>query len=172
MRKQNKWTIAIISALMAISTSTVSVQAADVNNDVSVSQSNENDTANYNKADYFSHNPKIIRVKHATMAYSDANLTNSSRNIKSGEHFLTQQLITSANHAPVLKTTTGLYIPAKTSLVSAVKGYQNPKGYHQVHYTQVKPYGTVGYNLSRGYEGIKTWKVMHRLGTWGGSQLL
>jgi cell wall-associated NlpC family hydrolase len=64
-----------------------------------------------------------------------------------------------------------VFLPAKTSLLAAVKGYQNPKGYHQVHYTQVKPYGTVGYNLYRGYEGIKTWRVMHRLSTWAGHNL-
>lgn len=46
--------------------------------------------------------------------------------------------------------------------------YQNPRRYHQIHYTQIKPYGKVGYNLYRGYEGIKTWKVMHRVGTWYG----
>lgn len=38
-----------------------------------------------------------------------------------------------------------------------------------MQYTQIKPYGKVGYNLSRGYEGIKTWKVMHRVGTWAGT---
>ena len=53
-------------------------------------------------------------------------------------------------------------------MIAKVRGYENPKGYHQIHYTQIKPYGHVGYNLYRGYEGIKTWKVMHRMGTWYG----
>lgn len=46
--------------------------------------------------------------------------------------------------------------------------YQNPKPYHQIHYTQIKPYGPVGYTLKPGFEGIKTWKVMHRMHTWKG----
>lgn len=168
MKKQNKWTIAIVSALMGISFCTTNVQAADANSNVAASQSSSESTAaSYNKADYFSRNPKIVRVKSATTAYTDAELTNSARQVKKGEHFLVQ-LVTPNGQAPVLKTTSGLYLPAKTSLFTAVKGYQNPKGYHQVHYTQVKPYGKVGYNLYRGYEGIKTWKVMHRLGTWQG----
>lgn len=55
-----------------------------------------------------------------------------------------------------------------TSNQATVKNYQNPKRYHQISYTQIKPYGKVGYTLRRGFEGIKTWKVMHRLGTWNG----
>ena len=156
MKKQNKWTIAIVSALIGIGACTTSVQAADTTSDVSTNQSTSATTTSYSKADYFSRNPKIIRVKHSTPAYSDAALTNSVRTARSGEHFLVQSLITPNCKAPVVRTTTGLYLPAKTSLLAAVKGYQNPKGYHQVHYTQVKPYGTVGYNLYRGYEGIKT----------------
>lgn len=160
MKKQNKWTIAIVSALIGIGACTTSVQAADTTSDVSTNQSTSATTTSYSKADYFSRNPKIIRVKHSTPAYSDAALTNSVRTARSGEHFLVQSLITPNCKAPVVRTTTGLYLPAKTSLLAAVKGYQNPKGYHQVHYTQVKPYGTVGYNLYRGYEGIKTWQKL------------
>lgn len=170
MKKQNKWTIAIVSALIGIGACTTSVQAVDTTSDVSTNQSTSA-TTSYSKADYFSRNPKIIRVKHSIPAYSDAALTNSVRTARSGEHFLVQSLITLNCKAPVVRTTTGLYLPAKTSLLAAVKGYQNPKGYHQVHYTQVKPYGTVGYNLYRGYEGIKTWRVMHRLGTWADKHL-
>ena len=168
MRKQSKWTIAIASALIGISVCATSVQAADVNGNVTTSQSSETTSATYNKADYFSRKPQIIRVKHTTTAYKDAGLTNSARKVKSGEHFLVKGLVKPEGQAPVVRTTSGLYLPAKTSLLASVKGYQNPRGYHQVHYTQVKPYGQVGYNLYRGYEGIKTWKVMHRLGTWAG----
>lgn len=39
---------------------------------------------------------------------------------------------------------------AKKSYVSVPKLYQNPKKYHQIHYTRVKPYGQVGYTVSRG----------------------
>lgn len=54
------------------------------------------------------------------------------------------------------------------NVIKQKKYYQNPKQYHQIHYTQIKPYGQVGYNLYRDYEGIKTWKVMQRVGTWTG----
>lgn len=169
MKKQNKWTTALVAALIGVSTCTISVQAAATNSNVAVSQSNsENTVVSYNKADYFASNPKIIRVKRATTAYSDAGLTNFVRKVKSGEYFLVQSLVKSNDQVPVIRTTSGLYLPANTSLLTSIKGYQNPKGYHQVHYSQVKPYGQVGYNLYRGYEGIKTWKVMHRLGTWTG----
>lgn len=173
MRKHNKWALAIVSALLGISACTTSVQAADNNaNSASVTTSQSSSTTSkkvtYNKADYFSSNPKIIRVKHVTTAYKNAALTKGAHSVKAGTHFLTTGIVKSDNQVPVVKTTSGLYIPAKKSLISAVKGYQNPKRYHQVHYTQIKPYGKVGYNLYRGYEGIKTWKVMHRMGTWAG----
>ncbi len=69
MRKQNKWTIALISVLLGVSASTTTVQAADASSDVATSQSNQTTTqtsTSYNKADYFLSNPKIVRVKHAT----------------------------------------------------------------------------------------------------------
>lgn len=93
MRKQSKWTIAIASALIGISVCATSVQAADVNGNVTTSQSSETTSATYNKADYFSRKPQIIRVKHTTTAYKDAGLTNSARKVKSGEHFLVKGLV-------------------------------------------------------------------------------
>lgn len=54
------------------------------------------------------------------------------------------------------------------STQQAQKLYQNPKRYHQIHYSQIKPFDKVGYTLRRGYEGIKTWKVMHKMHTWRG----
>jgi cell wall-associated NlpC family hydrolase len=45
--------------------------------------------------------------------------------------------------------------------------YQNPRGYFQVQYTQIQPTGKVGYNLSLGFEGVKTWVVMNKLGIIG-----
>ena len=50
-----------------------------------------------------------------------------------------------------------LGIAGTTTQASA---YQNPKGYCQVQDKQIKPYGKVGYTVKRGYEGIKTWKIM------------
>lgn len=42
--------------------------------------------------------------------------------------------------------------------------YQNPKKYYQISSTQIKPVGKVGYTVKVGYEGIKTLKIMRRLG--------
>ncbi|WP_276804152.1 NlpC/P60 family protein [Lactobacillus hominis] len=58
------------------------------------------------------------------------------------------------------------WLPAQYSVID--KAYQNPAGYYQVQYSQIKPTGKVGYTVGRGYEGIKTWLIMRRLGTFGG----
>lgn len=42
--------------------------------------------------------------------------------------------------------------------------YQNPKQYYQIADKQIKPVGKVGYTVKVGYEGIKTLKIMRRLG--------
>lgn len=90
------------------------------------------------------------------LSIRDAALTQVDHHAKKEYHYLTSKLVTPTDSAPVLKLSNGKYISAKKSLIAKVKGYQNPKGYHQVHYTQIKPYGHAGYNLYRGYEGIKT----------------
>lgn len=177
MRK--RWTAAVIAALVAVSTAATTVKADDTSTTANTNEmqvtatsdqtNSDSDKVTYNKADYLSANPKLVRVKHATTAYKDAALTKSAQSVKAGSHFLISRIVKSDNQVPILKTSDGLYLPAKKSLVTKVIAYQNPKGYHQVHYTQVKPYGKVGYNLYRGYEGIKTWKVMHRVGTWAGT---
>lgn len=179
MRK--RWTAAILAALMTVSIATTTVKADDTSANSNETQttattnqtsSATTDKVTYNKADYLTNNPKLVKVKHATTLYRDAALTKSAHNAKAGSHFLISKIIKSDDQVPVLKTSDGFYLPAKKSLLTKVKAYQNPKQYHQVQYTQIKPYGKVGYNLSRGYEGIKTWKVMHRMGTWGGYELL
>ncbi|HBF73853.1 MAG TPA: peptidase [Lactobacillus sp.] len=58
-----------------------------------------------------------------------------------------------------------LGIAGTTTQASA---YQNPKSYYQVQDKQIKPYGKVGYTVKRGYEGIKTWKIMKKMHTFGG----
>ena len=42
--------------------------------------------------------------------------------------------------------------------------YQNPKQYYQISDKQIEPVGKVGYTVKVGYEGIKTLKIMRRLG--------
>ncbi|MDK7325447.1 C40 family peptidase [Lactobacillus mulieris] len=48
-------------------------------------------------------------------------------------------------------------------------GFQNKSGYYQVQYNQIQPsIYAPGYNLGYNYEGVKTWLVMRRLGTYAG----
>lgn len=48
-------------------------------------------------------------------------------------------------------------------------GFQNPNPYYQVQYEQIKPsIYSPGYTIGYGYEGIKTWYVMRKLGTFNG----
>lgn len=47
---------------------------------------------------------------------------------------------------------------------SKITIYQNPSNWLQIQNTQIKPYGTVGYNLISGSEGVKTWLVRRHFG--------
>lgn len=109
----------------------------------------------------------VIKLTATSDLYQDADLTTAAGAKTAGSHLLISSSLTNDQGQRVLKTTDGHYLAAAAKHV-AVKAYQNPRRYHQVQYTQIKPYGKVGYTLRRGYEGIKTWKVMHRLGTWNG----
>lgn len=62
MKKQKKWAIALISALIGVSITVTTVQAAD--------------------NDYFSSNPKIIRVKLSTTAYKDEAMNKPAGTVK------------------------------------------------------------------------------------------
>lgn len=121
------------------------------------------------KKSYYKSNPKIIQLKETTSLYKDRNLTVSSQKVKKGERFVITNLYDLNDGKKVLKTADNHYLNADTTLSKKIKGYQNPKQYLQVQGTQIKPYGKVGYELSRGYEGIKVWKVMHKVGTWSGT---
>ncbi|GLB47340.1 hypothetical protein WR164_13190 [Philodulcilactobacillus myokoensis] len=57
---------------------------------------------------------------------------------------------------------------AKQSTKESKKKFQNPKRYYQVQYQQIKPDGKIGYTVKPGFEGIKTYKIMKRLGTYNG----
>lgn len=140
MRK--RWTAAILAALVTVSTATTTVKADDtntatVNTNESQTTATDNQTnsastdkVTYNKADYLSANPKLVKVKHATTLYRDAALTKTAHNAKAGSHFLISKIIKSDDQVPVLKTNDGFYLPAKKSLLTKVKAYQNPKQYH------------------------------------------
>lgn len=116
---------------------------------------------------YYTTNPGIIRVKKTVIYYKNAARTQKIKAIKKGHYAKISKVITTGKH-PVLKTKTGKYVTANKAFVAKTAGYQNPKKYYQVNYTQIKPYGKVGYTVKRHYEGIKTWKIMRRLGTANG----
>lgn len=177
MKKRNISTLIVASLFAAMSLATT-VKADDIqptdDNPVVISPAN-NDTAEKDAVKtkpkktvhYYKSKPVVIKLKKKTSLYKDAKLSKTAGSAKKGSHLLISKLIKTSD-GKVFKTNTGKYLSADISLSSKVKAYQNPKRYHQIHYTQVKPYGKVGYNLYRGYEGIKTWKVMHRMGTWAG----
>lgn len=99
------------------------------NSNQSQSSTTEKKAPAFNKSDYLSSNPKIIRLKHNATIYKDAALTQVDHHAKKGYHYLTSKLVTPTDSAPVLKLSNGKYISAKKSLIAKVKGYQNPKGY-------------------------------------------
>ncbi|AKP64243.1 periplasmic protease [Levilactobacillus koreensis JCM 16448] len=119
-------------------------------------------------SNYYTTNPGIIRVKKTVAYYKDAAKTKHDSTVKVGHYAKISKVVTVKGHAPVLKTNTGKYVTANKAFVAKTSGYQNPKAYYQVNYTQIKPYGKVGYTVKRNYEGIKTWKIMRRLGTANG----
>ena len=141
MLKKTKWNTAIVAVLLGAGiVSTNHVQADAVsdaqsntqvvqNSNQSQSSTTEKKAPAFNKSDYFSSNPKIIRLKHNATIYKDAALTQVDHHAKKGYHYLTSKLVTPTDSAPVLKLSNGKYISAKKSLIAKVKGYQNLKGY-------------------------------------------
>lgn len=69
---------------------------------------------------------------------------------------------TSANGAQWFQLGINQWINANGAQQQSV--YQNPSQYWQITNTQIKPQGTVGYNLRLGSEGIKTWLTLWWLG--------
>ena len=120
------------------------------------------------KTDYYMKNPGIIRVKKAVAYYNTVAKNKHVSIVKAGHYARISKVVTRKGHAPMLRTNTGKYLTANKAFVVKTEGYQNPKKYYQVNYTQIKPYGKIGYTVKRNYEGIKTWKIMHRLGTYNG----
>lgn len=120
-------------------------------------------TANADKNQYYKNNPSIVRVKKTVAKYKTESRSNQDGTYHRGD-FVKIASVDRKN----LKTSSGYYITANKDFVSKTAGYQNPKRYHQVNYTQIKPQGKVGHDIGVGYEGIKVNKVMRHLGTYGG----
>lgn len=121
-----------------------------------------------NLKNYLSKKPTVVRLKKTVTLYKNSALTKKAKTASKGTHYLVSKLTKNKDRVPVLKLHNGKYVAAKKSDLATVKPYQNPKKYHQIHYTRVKPYGKVGYTVKRGYEGIKTYLIMKRLGTYNG----
>lgn len=124
--------------------------------------------AKINLKDYLAAKPTVVRAKRSLTLYQNSSLTKKSTTAAKKSYYLVSSLKRNSAGIPVLKLHNGKYLAAKKSDLTVVKPYQNPKQYHQIHYTQVKPYGQVGYTVKRGYEGIKTYLIMKRLGTYNG----
>ncbi|MFJ8262899.1 DUF5776 domain-containing protein [Rummeliibacillus sp. NPDC094406] len=116
---------------------------------------------------YYNSNPKIVKVKSGIYSFKDVELKEKDKILRKGSYLHVKGVVETEKGTPRLQLTNGQYITANKQFIVKTKGYQNPKQYFQVQYEQIKPTGKVGYNLSRGYEGIKTWKVMRRLGIIG-----
>lgn len=117
---------------------------------------------------YFTTNPKIVKVTKTTDTYTDAARTHRAKILKKGDFVHISSLVTTAGQASELKTTSKTYLTANKAYVQKTAGYQNPTAYYQVQYQQIKPYGTIGYTVKRNYEGIKTWYIMRKMGTYSG----
>ncbi|GAD16422.1 DUF5776 domain-containing protein [Lentilactobacillus otakiensis] len=119
-------------------------------------------------SNYYTTNPGIIKTKHSVILYRDAEKTHKATKVSANHFAKISQVIHEDGKAPVLKTNTGKYLTASKKFVVKTKGYQNPKKYYQVNYTQIKPFGKIGYTVKRHYEGIKTWYIMRKMGTFAG----
>lgn len=122
------------------------------------------------KATYYQAVPEthIVKTKKAIAVYNTPQKTKLVQKVAAKNFFKVSEIVKTDNHAPMFKVGNGKYITSNKEFVVGSKGYQNPKQYYQVHYTKIKPYGKVGYTVKRGYEGIKTYKIMRRLGTFNG----
>lgn len=119
-------------------------------------------------ASSFTTNPGIVKTKKTIRLYKDSARTAKAALVKKGNFLKINNVVKKGNQVTALETNHHQYITANRAFVAKTKGYQNPKRYYQVHYQQIKPYGQVGYTVKRGFEGIKTWYIMRKMGTFGG----
>lgn len=117
---------------------------------------------------YYTKNPKIVRTKQTIALYKDKNRTKKAQTIHANDFLKVNECITLKGKAPILKVNDKYYTSANKLCVAKSKGYQNPSQYYQVQYQQIKPCGTVGYNLGWGYMGVKSYLVMKKLGVYTG----
>ncbi|WP_172187857.1 DUF5776 domain-containing protein [Lentilactobacillus kribbianus] len=117
---------------------------------------------------YYTANPTIVKAKKGLYEYKDVNRTKRAKLVHKGTMLHVIGMKHTTKKTPVLKVSGNYYVTANKQYVAKTSGYQNPKQYYQVANTQIKPYGKVGYMVKRNYEGIKTWKIMKKMGTFYG----
>lgn len=117
---------------------------------------------------YYTTNPGIIKTKKSVVYYRDAARKVKDQTVAANHFAKISKVVTADGKAPVLETNTGRFLTASKQFVVKTTGYQNPRRYYQVQYTQIKPFGKVGYPVKRGFEGIKTWYIMRKMGTFSG----
>lgn len=125
--------------------------------------------ATYKNYYYLKPSTSIIKVLHKVGDYRSVSATKASKYLLKGSFAHVLGVSYTAKGRPLLKISNGGYITSNRSWVMTSKGYQNPKKYFQVQNSKIKPAGTIGYTLKRGYEGVKTWKVKRQLGIAGRS---
>lgn len=123
----------------------------------------------YKKYYYVKPSMSIIKVLHKVGYYRSPIATKANKYLSKGNYAHILSVAYTKAGRPMLKTSNGEYITSNREWVANSKGYQNPKKYFQVQNSKIKPAGTIGYTLKRGYEGVKTWKVKRQLGIGGRS---
>lgn len=119
-------------------------------------------------ASSFTSNPGIVKTKKTVRLYKDSARTVKSNLVKKGHFLKIDEVVQKDGKVIALETNRQQYVTANKAVVAKTSGYQNPKQYYQVHYQQIKPYGQIGYTVKRGFEGIKTWYIMRKMGTFSG----
>lgn len=119
-------------------------------------------------ANSFTTNPGIVKTKRSIRLYHDAARTKPAGTVKQNHWLKINHVVKKDGQIVALETNHQQYLTANQAFVVKSRGYQNPKRYYQVHYQQIKPEGQVGYTVKRGFEGIKTWYIMRKMGTFAG----
>ncbi|WP_238141091.1 DUF5776 domain-containing protein [Pediococcus damnosus] len=125
--------------------------------------------ATYKNYYYLKPSTSIIKVLHKVGYYRSTSATKATKYLTKGDFAHVLGVYYTKAGRPMLKISNGEYITSNRSWVANSNGYQNPKRYFQVQNSKIRPAGTIGYTLKRGYEGVKTWKIKRQLGIGGRS---
>ncbi|PMD68139.1 NlpC/P60 family protein [Companilactobacillus nuruki] len=107
----------------------------------------------------------IVRVKAAgAVSYSrgDENFYRNGQTNFSAGTIWKYDRVGQSNGITYYQIATNIWINSDDATTAI--GYQNPNGWLQIHSSQIRPVGTVGYELYNGVEGIKVWLVRRYFG--------